>query len=300
MEKSREEDFYHFPKWRPTTSTFFPTNFCLFRGDGFPSSLNPGNIANLHKKTRDMMPEWIEGLNLRCSTNLDVHKRLCMEWLMGNCTPAGFRFGGMICRKDNDSMTVSNYAKALPAHSLLTFSFPLALSLRSCPLTCTYTFAHSRCLHHHHHDKKSTPLILGDTNPSTLATNFHILYHPRPEIKLESRIQAGPFPYAEDVGDSIAIAEYLGKRSTVTLTLHNPKRASGRMTIGCLYSLNNNFCAGAELLTEWQQCTLKYTLALAARWVFCAFLQKYFSSLCTVNTADCSLSVCTFFKRIFY
>lgn len=117
MEK---EDFYHYVKRlkdffatnmsvRPTTSTsptFFPPNFCLFHDDGFPSSVNPGNIANLHKKMRDMMPKWIEGLSLRCATNLDVHKMLCMEWLMGNSTPAGFRFGGMICQKDDDSITV--------------------------------------------------------------------------------------------------------------------------------------------------------------------------------------------------
>ena len=59
------------------------------------------------------MPEWIEGLSLRCATNLDVHKTLCMEWLMGNSTPAGFRFGGMLCHKDNDNITVSNYAASL-------------------------------------------------------------------------------------------------------------------------------------------------------------------------------------------
>ena len=126
MAKS-SEDFYHFPKRRPTTtSTFFPPNFCLFRGDGSTSSLNPGNIANLHKKTRDMMPEWIEGLSLRCATNLDVHKTLCMEWLMGNSTPAGFRFGGMLCHKDNDNITVSNYAASL--NEKLNKNIPISLS----------------------------------------------------------------------------------------------------------------------------------------------------------------------------
>jgi hypothetical protein len=94
-----------------SSTILFPPNLCLFRNEGIvglPSStsLNPGNIANLHKKTRDMMPEWIEGLNLRCATNLDVHKKICMEWLMGNSVPAGFRVGGMICHKDNDNVTV--------------------------------------------------------------------------------------------------------------------------------------------------------------------------------------------------
>lgn len=134
-------------------------------------------------------------------------------------------------------------------------------------------------------------MILGDTNPSTLATNLHILYHPVPQIKLETRIQAGPYPSA-DVGDSIGIAEYLGKRSTATLTVHNPKRASGRMTIGYLYSLTKNFCAGAELLAEWQQQQeLKYTLALAARWVAIFFympLKIFFIPLATADCSHCS------------
>lgn len=100
-----------------SSTILFPPNLCLFRNDGcfagLPSStsLNPGNIANLHKNTRDMMPEWIEGLNVRCATNLDINKTLCMEWLMGNSVPAGFRFGGMICQKDNENVTVRLFYK---------------------------------------------------------------------------------------------------------------------------------------------------------------------------------------------
>lgn len=90
-----------------STSTFFPPNFCRFPGSPF-YPLNPGNISNLHKKTRDLMPEWIEGLSLRCAKNLDVHKTAYSEWMMGNSTPAGFRFGGMLCRKDDHSPTVNN------------------------------------------------------------------------------------------------------------------------------------------------------------------------------------------------
>lgn len=90
-----------------STSTFFPPNLCRFPGSPlYP--LNPGNISNLHKKTRDLMPQWIEGLSLRCAKNLDVHKTAYAEWMMGNSTPAGFRFGGMLCRKDDHSTTVNN------------------------------------------------------------------------------------------------------------------------------------------------------------------------------------------------
>jgi hypothetical protein len=95
-----------------SSTTLFTPNFCLFRGRSL-HPLNPGNIADLHKKSRSIMPEWIEGLSFRCATNFDVNKTLCMEWLMGNNTPVGFRIGGMICRKDNDddNIMVSDYAK---------------------------------------------------------------------------------------------------------------------------------------------------------------------------------------------
>lgn len=92
-----------------TTTTFFPPNFCCFPGTPI-SSLNPGTISNLHKKTRDLTPEWIEGLSLRFAKNLDVNQTLYGEWMMGNNTPIGFRFGGMLCRKDTENITVSNFA----------------------------------------------------------------------------------------------------------------------------------------------------------------------------------------------
>lgn len=56
------------------------------------------------------MPEWIEGLSLRCAKNLDVHQAVYAEWLMGNNTPAGFRLGGMLCQKDNDRITVNEFS----------------------------------------------------------------------------------------------------------------------------------------------------------------------------------------------
>lgn len=109
---SKHNDFGEMPQKTepPSTSrkTFFPPNFC--RLPGCPTScLNPGNIQHLHKKTQDLTPQWIEGLSLRCAKNLDVHQMVYTEWMMGNNTPAGFRFGGVLCRKDNDSITVNNF-----------------------------------------------------------------------------------------------------------------------------------------------------------------------------------------------
>lgn len=109
MVKYQENDDFqpiHKHRMSPTKNSFTES---VFLSNGITlSPLNPGNIANLHKKTRDIMPEWIEGLNLRCAANLDVNKTLCMEWLMGNNTPAGFRIGGMICRKEDGYISVSS------------------------------------------------------------------------------------------------------------------------------------------------------------------------------------------------
>lgn len=109
-------------------------------------------------------------------------------------------------------------------------------------------------------------MIVGDTNPSTLATNLHILHHPWPEIKIETKLQTGAF--ASSLRTSIGQVEYLGENRTISLTLYNPKRDAGRMTIGFLQGFNNNFCAGVELLTEWSGSNrVQADMALAVRYV---------------------------------
>jgi hypothetical protein len=103
------DDKYHFTDDSRATASSFPPNFFLFPGAPL-NCLNPGTISNLHKKVRNLTPEWIEGLKLRCVKNLDVDKTFYSEWRMGNNTPLGFCFGGIVCKKDNDSITVSNFA----------------------------------------------------------------------------------------------------------------------------------------------------------------------------------------------
>jgi hypothetical protein len=78
-------------------------------------------------------------------------------------------------------------------------------------------------------------------------------------------VQAGGL---RDLGDIVGVAEYLGGSSTISLALYNPKCEAGRMTIGFLHSFNNNFCAGAELLSEWTRNQVHNNVAIAARYVF--------------------------------
>lgn len=87
-----------------------------------------------------------------------------------------------------------------------------------------------------------------------------------PQIKIETKLQTDAFPYASGFRQSIGLLEFLGQSSTVSLTLYEPKRESGRMTIGFLQSFNNNFCAGVEMLTEWSNRNQVHSnVALAAR-----------------------------------
>ena len=79
-------------------------------------------------------------------------------------------------------------------------------------------------------------------------------------------MQTGEFPYSSGFRQSYGLFEYLGKSSTISLTLYNPKRESGRMTIGFLQSFNNNLCAGVEMLTAWSNRNQVHTdVALAGR-----------------------------------
>lgn len=48
------------------------------------------------------MPHWIEGLSVRCAKNVDGNKAIYGEWLMGNQTPVGTRFGCAIATRTND------------------------------------------------------------------------------------------------------------------------------------------------------------------------------------------------------
>jgi hypothetical protein len=73
---------------------------------------------------------------------------------------------------------------------------------------------------------------------------------------------------SSDLGEVLGSLEYLGKSSTISLALYDPKCETVRMTIGFLHSFNNNFCAGAELLSELMRNQVQYNLALAARYVF--------------------------------
>jgi hypothetical protein len=112
-------------------------------------------------------------------------------------------------------------------------------------------------------------VIVGDTNPSTLATNFYVVYHPRANIRLESTLRTSALPRASDIiRKATGRLDLLAESSTISLAVDNPKRESGQMTVAVLQSFNNNFCAGLQLLTAWNaQRRTQFDAALAGRLV---------------------------------
>lgn len=140
-------------------------------------------------------------------------------------------------------------------------------------------------------------MLVCDTNPSTLATNLQFLYHPWPQIKIESKVQAGAFPCVSDCLNSMTRIEYLGNDSTISLALNfKPKRDSGRVTIGSLHSFNNNLCAGAQLLMAWSsQARVEASIALAARYVYIAIDEKK-----PLNSQSESFFLCVLFVAVLF
>ena len=83
----------------------FPPNASKVHGT-WQSNLNPGNIANLHKKARSIMPIWLEGVQVVYKNNLDINKVLTMNWGIGNNSPLGFRVGGEFSKKVDENIIV--------------------------------------------------------------------------------------------------------------------------------------------------------------------------------------------------
>jgi hypothetical protein len=108
MEKLDENSTQEFPSDNEATKKNFHTQktSTLLHQNlyYFPSSkiypLNPGNISNLHRKVRELSPEWVEGLSLRLAKNLSVSSGVYAEWMMGNQIPVGARFGCAFGFKD--------------------------------------------------------------------------------------------------------------------------------------------------------------------------------------------------------
>lgn len=190
----------------------FPESFTIFPGARqYP---NPGNVANLHRMARDIMPIFFDGVQISCSKGLAPNKTLFTNWILSRTYPSGFRIGGAYHWKFNGNVL-------------------------------------------------ETPSIVADINPSTLSSNFSVLYHPIPCIKIETKFQR---LVTSQIYENLISMEYIGKSATLAINAYNADRKSGRMTLSYLRSISENLCLGSELLLEWLKDDLDARTALAVRY----------------------------------
>jgi mitochondrial import receptor subunit TOM40 len=92
MENSKTPKCYPHDDWRYRKYSDFPRNFIITPGT--KSFLNPGNVESLHQKARDILPVWLEGVQLNCRKNIHSNLMMKQSWILSHNTPSGFRFGG--------------------------------------------------------------------------------------------------------------------------------------------------------------------------------------------------------------
>jgi hypothetical protein len=83
----------------------FPPNLKIVRGR--TNFLNPGNVEDLHKRARDVMPVWLEGVQLNLKKPVSNCVTLKNLWVLSHNTPSGFRLGGTYYAKSVGNVLVS-------------------------------------------------------------------------------------------------------------------------------------------------------------------------------------------------
>ncbi|XP_053946633.1 mitochondrial import receptor subunit TOM40 homolog 1 [Anastrepha ludens] len=113
-------------------------------------------------------------------------------------------------------------------------------------------------------DFLQTPTIKADINPTTLASNFSIVFYPHSALRLEAAMQRA----AENVPlQTQTTIELTRPSTTLTCNMYNIRSHTGRSTISAMHSITNAWALGAELLVEWMDPrSITAETALAARY----------------------------------
>ncbi|XP_075164418.1 uncharacterized protein LOC142237000 isoform X2 [Haematobia irritans] len=117
---------------------------------------------------------------------------------------------------------------------------------------------------HLHGDIMQTPTIHADINPSNLATDIGILYFPFENLRIQADLQR-----ASDKAPLLTqtCIEMCTNSSTLTATLYNARRESGRGTLSFLRAINEQWALGGELLVEWTEpYSVMTDIAIAGRY----------------------------------
>lgn len=95
------KNWENFTKKRPTS---FPKNFHKTSGVSFLP--NPGNYSSLYSRTKDITPQWIDGIELGYKHKLSPNCTFFSNWIWSHTFPSGFRAGGNFCYQIKDNVIV--------------------------------------------------------------------------------------------------------------------------------------------------------------------------------------------------
>lgn len=102
--KKMSSNWENFKKKTPTN---FPKNFHKTSGVSFLP--NPGNFENLYRRTKDIKPQWIDGVELSYKNKLSQNCTVFSNWVWSHNFPSGFRTGGNFCYQIKDNVIVGNF-----------------------------------------------------------------------------------------------------------------------------------------------------------------------------------------------
>lgn len=83
----------------------FPNNF--EKRPGVSTFLNPGSVATLYQKSYNLLPTWLEGVQLNFKKNLSTSNAITWSSTLSHCLPSGFRFGFSHYNKHDNDVLVS-------------------------------------------------------------------------------------------------------------------------------------------------------------------------------------------------
>ncbi|XP_037950070.1 mitochondrial import receptor subunit TOM40 homolog 2 [Teleopsis dalmanni] len=113
-------------------------------------------------------------------------------------------------------------------------------------------------------DIMQTPTVHADINPSSLASNFGVLYYPFNCLRLEALLQRAG---TDTPLTTQLTAEITRPCATITANYYTYEDEKGRGTLSFMRSITAHWAIGAELLLEWPDAnSLMADTAFAARY----------------------------------
>lgn len=256
--KEKKNNFNVEPRWQ----SFYTTGRS-------PYLLNPGNLSKLHRKSQDIEPIWIDGLQFYYKNTNSPNRVVFFNSILSHISPSGCRFGFAICPQNNENNSILKTPLFVCDLNPYTLSSNVSLLYHPIPSI--------RC--------KIRAQIKTLSNDSFSENS--IVSQPIPKWQLFANKSNA------SIADSTITCEWYGEACTISLNAYKLKRNSGRSTISYLRSISNSWTLGAETYVEWNE-NQKYLIqhALAAR-----YSGKRSTIATTLSLSNLAVDM-TYFKQI--